>query len=943
MISSRHSRLSGRRPASRWWAVPALAVLGLVATGCQTPIEGTDEDREPVTLVVSDAWVRSHQDGGEAAARIRALLDAVEQLREDTHSGWTGRQDDVTGFLAELSGGAWPGSPAEFVDEHGPALFGVDSSTLRFGDPDTETVPHVTTTRATQALGAVPVLDASLVFTGRGSPLSTDSERVTGVQGRAFPELTVGTTPTITAEQAASAAAAASGGTTDGTARLVVMPTGSGVLAWEVVVVGTTPEDLQAGRYYIDAHNADLVDVRPVSTEVLPPLPHLGRSKARAGGLAPDPNSVTVTGTDPLGRDLTAFGLQKGDRVELTDTTTDAWDAAQGTGAVQTFDASTLKNESGLPGTLFTSPSTKITDAEAIAAQAYSHEIVAYYESLGRDSWDDEGGPLISSVHFGPESYCNAMFASYLRQPQMVYGNPCVQQGTTFAKTFVEPDIAAHEVTHGVTASSAGLLYNGQSGALNESFSDYFGNVIGNLIHDNDSVAVGEDACAGAPPSQLCVPNPDGTTSFRYMLNGADFDDYLRILTPGQRLIQLINYRQDYGGVHYNSAIWNNALWSIRTRLAQIDDQDGNTSELAHQFDRAVYGALATRLTPTSSFVDARAAVEQVIIDSQLSPVVLRTAREVFDANKICTGCPTASELAGDAVTTASQTQLHPSISGNRVLWLDLSSTSDFAGYAAATTLGGSGPSLSSSAEALEVAFAGEAIMTLDFRGRVTRTVGSDSTVIDTVRPEVTLAAGFSGSDAGAAWLSGNVVKYVDSTGQIFQTEVQGLQGDTITSIGTGGGTVALGTDQGRVLAWAPGSGDARRVGQLPGAILSTATYGGPVFAIDDSHRSVLFTADGQTLPVTRNATPFGATMSGEYVVWAEATAQIQTPVVPGGTSPYPETDLYLLSLASGKIYDLHPAPAQQGFPSISGRQLVWQDATYGGDDVFTAAIPGGL
>ena len=141
------------------------------------------------------------------------------------------------------------------------------------------------------------------------------------------------------------------------------------------------------------------------------------------------------------------------------------------------------------------------------------------------------------------------------------------------------------------------------------------------------------------------MANPDGSSSFRYMLNGSDFDDYLRILTPGERLLLLINYRQDYGGVHYNSAIWNNALWSIRTRLAQIDGQDGNTSELAHQFDRAVYGALATRLTPTSSFVDARAAVEQVIIDSQLGPVVLRTAREVFDADKICTGCPTASEL----------------------------------------------------------------------------------------------------------------------------------------------------------------------------------------------------------------------------------------------------------------------------------------------------------
>src|SRR5207342_3558044 len=232
-----------------------------------------------------------------------------------------------------------------------------------------------------------------------------------------------------------------------------------------------------------------------------------------------------------------------------------------------------------------------------------------------------------------------------------------------------------------------------------------------------------------------------------------------------------------------------------------------------------------------------------------------------------------------------------------------------------------------------------------DLRGRVTRTDPTGSTVIDTVQPDAALAAGFSGSDAGAAWLSrGSTVKYVDSTGAIFQTDLAGLlNGDTLTTIAAGGGTVALGSDQGKVFAWKPGNGDARQVGQLSGAILSAATYGGPVFAIDDTHRSVLFTADGQTLEVTRNATPFGAAMSGEYVVWAEATARIQTPVVPGGTSPYPETDLYLLSLGSGKIYDLHPAPAQQGFPSISGRQLVWQDATYGGDDVFTAAIPGGL
>ena len=272
------------------------------------------------------------------------------------------------------------------------------------------------------------------------------------------------------------------------------------MLAWEVVVVGD-----DAGATCRPAATTSTPTPATWSTSgrcprrSLPPAPHLGRTAGRRHAAAPDPNSVTVTGTDPLGRDLTAFGLQNGDRVELTDTTTDAWDDQQRTGAVQTYDASALKNESGLPGTLVTSPSTKITDAEAIAAQAYSHRIVDYYESLGRDSWDDEGGPLISSVHFGPESYCNAMFASYLRQPQMVYGNPCVQQGQQLAGPSSSPTSPR---TRSPTASprpAAGLLYTGQSGALNESFSDYFGNVIGNLIHGNDSVAIGEDACAGAP------------------------------------------------------------------------------------------------------------------------------------------------------------------------------------------------------------------------------------------------------------------------------------------------------------------------------------------------------------------------------------------------------------------------------------------------------------
>jgi Zn-dependent metalloprotease len=934
--------------------VPVVAALGVLSTGCETPIDGVDDDTPPpVTLVVSETWMQNHQGSGggaadgEVRARIASLQDAIDRLRGETHTGWTGRQDDVTGYLAEVAGGSRPGTPSAFMDDYGPDLFGLDSSTLRFADPDTETVPHVTTTTATQALGEVPVLDAKLVFTGRGTSANTDDLRVTGIRGRVFPGLTVSTTPALTPEQAQAIAAEQAGGTTDGTPRLVVLPTGPGVLAWEVVVLAAAPTGPATGSYYIDATTGDLVDVRPLSAEVAPPVP----SKARAGNSAsePDPNSVQVTGKDPLGRDVTAYGLQTGQGVELTDTTTQAWDSVARTGAIQTHDGTGLSNEGQLPGPLVTSPSTTIADPDAIASQAYGHAVLDYWEGLGRDSWDGAGGLLRSTVHFGPNTYCNASFYGGLRQPQMVYGNPCFEDGQQVTGNLVEPDVAAHEVTHGVTNSTAGLLYTGQSGALNESFSDYFGNVIGNLVHGNDSTLLAEDACVGvSAPTRLCPANPDGTLSFRNMLNGNDFDQYLRILNPGERLRLLTGYKQDSGGVHFNSAIWNNALWSIRSRLAQIDGQPGNTSTLARAFDRAVYGALATRLTPTSGFVDARAAVEQVIIDSQLDPVVLRTAREVFDAEKICTGCPTVSELAGDAVSTSPQTQLHPMISGDRIVWLDISANSEWAGHAASTTLGASGaPQLSASDDLWEATFAGNAIATLDFAGRVSRIDESGATtVLDKVEnADATQAVGFAGSDAGLAWLShGVTVKFADPDGTIYEAGIPDLKaGDLVTTIATGGGDVVLGTEGGRVLLWNPGQGGFRQVAKVKGAVYNLATYGGNVFVIEDNQRTSLITAAGQVLGVTERALPFGATMSDEYVVWTEATAPLQAGVVPGGRAPYPETDLFLLSLSTGKIYNLHPAPAQQGFPSISGRQLVWQDATFGGDDVFTAPVPGGL
>ena len=114
----------------------------------------------------------------------------------------------------------------------------------------------------------------------------------------------------------------------------------------------------------------------------------------------------------------------------------------------------------------------------------------------------------------------------------MVYGNPC--QGSNGDMQLVTLDVTGHEVTHGVTSSTAGLNYTGQSGALNEAFSDYFGNVIGDHYYQRDTVDPrrGRLCQTANEPQSLCSQNPSGALATRYMLNGNTMDDYLNVIDP---------------------------------------------------------------------------------------------------------------------------------------------------------------------------------------------------------------------------------------------------------------------------------------------------------------------------------------------------------------------------------------------------------------------------
>src|SRR5258708_17511982 len=91
-----------------------------------------------------------------------------------------------------------------------------------------------------------------------------------------------------------------------------------------------------------------------------------------------------------------------------------------------------------------------------------------YKEKLGRNSIDNAGLDLVANVNFGA-SFDNAFWDG----TRMVFGNG---DNVVFKDLTGDLDVPGHELTHGVTQYTAGLLYTpDQTGGANESFSDSLG------------------------------------------------------------------------------------------------------------------------------------------------------------------------------------------------------------------------------------------------------------------------------------------------------------------------------------------------------------------------------------------------------------------------------------------------------------------------------------
>ncbi|HEX8683812.1 MAG TPA: M4 family metallopeptidase, partial [Ardenticatenaceae bacterium] len=195
-------------------------------------------------------------------------------------------------------------------------------------------------------------------------------------------------------------------------------------------------------------------------------------------------------------------------------------------------------NTSALPGTLRRTEGQAATgDADIDLAYDYAGNTYDFFKNEhNRDSLDGAGMALISTVRYcDPDQPCPLENAFWNGQ-QMAYG-----QGYASAD-----DVVGHELTHGVTNFSSNLYYYYQSGAINESFSDVWGEFVDlTNARGNDTAGVrwlmGEDLVIGA---------------IRDMKNPPAFNHPDRI---GSSIFYCGS--EDSGGVHLNSGVNNKAAF----------------------------------------------------------------------------------------------------------------------------------------------------------------------------------------------------------------------------------------------------------------------------------------------------------------------------------------------------------------------------------------------
>jgi Zn-dependent metalloprotease len=216
------------------------------------------------------------------------------------------------------------------------------------------------------------------------------------------------------------------------------------------------------------------------------------------------------------------------------------------------------RHGTSLPGALARSEGDPAA-GDAAVDEAYRHCGSTYdffHRVLGRNSLDDRGLTLKSSVHFGSR-YGNAFWNG----AQMVFGDG---DGVVFRRFTRSLDVVGHELTHGVVAFTANLEYQDEPGALNEHFADVFGILVKQWRRRQAAREanwlIGDDILVRRPTRRAIRDMAAPGTAYR---NDPELGDdpqpaHVRRKYTGPA---------DNGGVHVNSGIPNRAFHLAATAM----------------------------------------------------------------------------------------------------------------------------------------------------------------------------------------------------------------------------------------------------------------------------------------------------------------------------------------------------------------------------------------
>jgi Zn-dependent metalloprotease len=305
-------------------------------------------------------------------------------------------------------------------------------------------------------------------------------------------------------------------------------------------------------------------------------------------------------------------------------------------GGVQTY---SLKNGTSYTAAVdITSTSaTSWSDATAVQAHWGAEQTWAfYYNKLGRNSFNNTGGIIKSYVHYST-NYVNAFWDG----SRMTYGDGDLTQGY---RALVSLDICGHEITHGVTTYSANLTYSNESGALNESFSDIFGECIENYAKGTNDWMMS------------CDIGVNGCGAFRNMANPNEFGD-----PDTYKGTYWYTGTGDYGGVHYNSGVQNKWFYVLVHGESGVNDKGYAYNVTGIGIEKAAkiaYRNLTVYLTASSTYAVARAGAIQSATDLYgAGTAEVAATAEAWNAVGVYAPAPDTQAPSAAVLSSTSKTQ----------------------------------------------------------------------------------------------------------------------------------------------------------------------------------------------------------------------------------------------------------------------------------------------